>query len=36
MIDEERKKLAKSNFDMYLREGLIKKSSNEVAKEMYL
>lgn len=36
MIDEKRKKEAKSNFDRYLAEGLIKKESNDAAKEMYL
>lgn len=36
MIDEKRKKEAKSNFDRYLAEGLIKKERNDAAKEMYL
>jgi uncharacterized protein (UPF0332 family) len=36
MIDEKRKKEAKSNFDRYLADGLIKKEGNDAAKEMYL
>ncbi len=36
MIDEKRKKEAKSNFDRYLAEGLIKKERNDASKGMYL
>src|SRR3989344_4267654 len=36
MIDQKRIKEAKSNFDRYLREGLIKKERNEVAIYTYL
>ena len=35
MIDEKRKKEAKSNFDRYLAEGLLKRERNKVAEEMY-
>jgi uncharacterized protein (UPF0332 family) len=36
MIDKEKKKEAKKNFDKYLSDGLIKKDSNQTAKGMYL
>lgn len=36
MIDDKKKKEAKSNFDRYLADGLLKKKKNEIAKEMYL
>ncbi len=36
MIDEERKKEARSNFTRYLQEGLLKKENNELAKSKYL
>lgn len=36
MIDEKRKLEAKSNFDAYLREGLLKKEHNNIAKEKYI
>ncbi len=36
MIDEKRKKEAQSNFTRYLQEGLLKKASNELAKNKYL
>lgn len=36
MIDTERKKEAKRNFDGYLREGLIKKERHEAARSMYI
>lgn len=36
MIDEKRKQEAKSNFDNYLIEGLIKKEKNPLAQETYL
>ena len=36
MIDKEKKKEAKQNFDKYLQEGLIKKEKNETARAMYL
>jgi len=35
MIDENRKRLAKSNFDIYLQDELIKKAKNPIAKQMY-
>ncbi len=35
MIDEKRKKEARSNFTKYLQEGLLKKESNELAKSKY-
>ncbi len=35
MIDKKRKEEAKSNFDRYLREGLIKKERNEAAFNTY-
>lgn len=35
MIDEDRKKEAKDNFDRYLRNGLLKKETSRTAKEMY-
>lgn len=36
MLDEKRKKEAKSNFTRYLQEGLLKKESNELAKSKYI
>lgn len=36
MINEERKNIAKKNFDRYLEEGLLKKENNDISKEMYL
>jgi hypothetical protein len=36
MIDENKKKEAKQNFDQYLRDGLIKKEKNETARQMYI
>jgi len=36
MIDEEKKKEAKQNFDKYLQDGLLKKEKNETAKAMYI
>ncbi len=36
MIDQQRKDLAKSNFDRYLAEKLIIKTRNDIAQEMYL
>ena len=36
MIDEKRKKEAQSNFRRYLQEGLLKKDTNELAKNKYL
>ena len=36
MINEARKKEAKNNFSRYLEEGLLKKETNEAAKEKYL
>ena len=36
MIDERRVTEAKSNFDNFLREGLLKKQSNETAKKMFI
>ncbi len=36
MIDDKRKKQAKSNFAMYLREGLLKKEKNELALKQYV
>lgn len=36
MIDEQRKKEAKKNFDLYLKEGLLKKEYNNIAKDKYL
>ena len=36
MIDESRKKEAQGNFSRYLEEGLLKKETNETAKEKYL
>jgi len=36
LIDQEKKKEAKQNFDKYLQEGLIKKEKNETARAMYL
>lgn len=35
MIDSKKRKQAKNNFDTYLGEGLIKKSKNPIAQEMY-
>ena len=36
MIDERRVTEAKSNFDNFLREGLLKKQTNETAKKMFI
>ena len=36
MIDKEKKKEAKQNFDKYLLDGLIKKEKNETARQMNL
>jgi len=36
MIDKDKKKEAKRNFDKYLEDGLIKKEKNETAKAMYI
>lgn len=36
MIDEQKKKEAKKNFDRYLQDDLIKKAKNETARVMYL
>jgi uncharacterized protein (UPF0332 family) len=36
MIDEKRKKEAQGNFTRYLREGLLKKETNELSKSKYL
>lgn len=36
MIDQNRKNIAKSNFDRYLLEKLITKERNDLAQEMYL
>ena len=36
LIDKERKKEAKKNFDKYLQDELIKKEKNETAKSMYI
>ena len=36
MIDETRTKEAKNNFSRYLEEGLLKKETNEAAKEKYI
>ena len=36
MIDAKQKKEAKSNFDKYLQDNLIKKEKNETARQMYL
>ena len=36
MIDKEKQKEAKRNFDKYLQDGLIKKEKNETAKAMYI
>jgi len=36
MIDERRKQEAKKNFDMYLRDGLLKKERHEEAKNKYI
>ncbi len=36
MIDANKKKEAKQNFDKYLQDGLIKKEKNETARQMYL
>jgi len=35
-MNDERIKLAKSNFDMFLRDGLIKKAKDPVAQKMYM
>ncbi|HLD72072.1 MAG TPA: HEPN domain-containing protein [Candidatus Nanoarchaeia archaeon] len=36
MIDTNKRKEAKQNFDQYLQEGLLKKEKNEIAKQTYL
>ncbi|MFW6233215.1 MAG: hypothetical protein ACOC3Z_00970, partial [Nanoarchaeota archaeon] len=36
MITEREIKQAKKNFDNYIKEGLLKKDSNETAKQMYI
>jgi len=36
MIDINKKKEAKQNFDQYLQDGLIKKEKNETARVMYI
>src|SRR3989338_7312444 len=36
MIDANKKKEAKQNFDKYLQDGLIKKEKNETARQMYI
>jgi len=36
MIDAEKKKEAKSNFDSYLSQGLLRKEQNNISKEMYI